>query len=151
MRRLAAPLEFVAFGWGDAEFFATTPTWSDLRAGTALRALSGLGDGAMHVEYVAAPGAYAGREIRVDREQYARLAAYIHASFARDANGRPRRLPAPGYFDTDAFYAAIPRYSLWLTSNDWVRRGLAAAGVRTPRWAPFDTALFYQLSRIDAR
>lgn len=145
MRALAAPLPWIAFGWGDAEFFATTPTWSDLRLSTALAALSGTGQGAMHVEYVAAPAAYAGRQLRLTAEQHARLVDYIRASFVRDASGRPRRLDASGYFDTDAFYAAGPRYTFWVTSNEWVRRGLATAGVRVPVWAPFDVAIFFQL------
>lgn len=145
MRALAAPLPWIAFGWGDAEFFASTPTWSDLRVRTALRALSGTGDGAMHVEYLARPGAYTGREVRLTAEQHARLVEYIRTSFVRDATGRPLRLQAAGYFDTDAFYAAVPRYSLWFTSNEWVRRGLQTAGVRAPLWAPFDAALFFQL------
>ena len=150
MRALAAPLPWIAFGWGDAEFFATTPTWSDLKFGTALRALSGTGEGAMHVEYLAAPSALAGRELRLSAEQHARLVEYIRASFVRDADGRPRRLRAPGYFDTDAFYAAGPRYTIWFTSNEWVRRGLHVAGVRAPVWAPFDRALFFQLRAISS-
>lgn len=145
MRALPAPLPWIAFGWGDAEFFATTPSWSDLRFSTALAALSGSGEGAMHVEYLARPGAYVGRELRLTAEQHARLVDYIRGSFQRDANGRPRRLAAPGYFASDAFYAAGPRYSLWFTSNEWVRRGLHTAGVRVPLWAPFDAALFFQL------
>jgi uncharacterized protein (TIGR02117 family) len=148
MRALAEPLQFIAFGWGDAEFFANTPAWSDLKLATALAALSGTGAGAMHVEYVAGPSGYAGRELSVSPAQYQRLVQYIRASFARDAAGRPRKLAVAGYFDTDAFYAAVPRYSPVSTSNDWVRRGLTAAGVRAPRWAPFDVALFYQLSRV---
>jgi uncharacterized protein (TIGR02117 family) len=86
--------------------------------------------------------------LSVSAAQYRRLVQYIRASFARDALERPRKLPLAGYFDRDAFYAAIPRYSPVLTSNDWVRRGLAESGVRAPRWAPFDVALFYQLSRV---
>ncbi|MGB2816156.1 MAG: TIGR02117 family protein [Burkholderiaceae bacterium] len=145
MRALAEPLPWIAFGWGDAGFFATTPTWSDLRFSTALAALSGRGDGAMHVEYLARPGAYAGRELRLTAEQHARLVDYVRGSFLRDASERPRRLPAPGYFASDAFYAAAPRYSLRFTSNEWVRRGLQVAGVRVPLWAPFDAAIFFQL------
>jgi uncharacterized protein (TIGR02117 family) len=145
MRSLAAPLPWVAFGWGDAGFFASTPTWSDLRLDTALVALSGTGEGAMHVEYLGNPGAYAGREIRLSTAQYARLVEYIRASFAPGSDGRPVKLRAAGYFDTDAFYAARPRYTFWVTSNEWVRRGLTVAGVRTPVWAPFDSALFFQL------
>lgn len=145
MRALAEPLPWIAFGWGDAEFFATTPTWSDLRFSTALAALSGSGEGAMHVEYLARPGAYPGRELLLTADQHARLVDYVRGSFQRDANGRPRRLQAPGYFAADAFYAAGPRYSLWVTSNEWVRRGLQTAGVRVPLWAPFDAAIFFQL------
>jgi uncharacterized protein (TIGR02117 family) len=145
MRALPAPLPWIAFGWGDAQFFATTPTWSELRFGTALAALSGTGAGAMHVEYLARPEAYPGRELRLTADQHARLVGYIRGSFERDADGRPRRLAAPGYFASDAFYAAGPRYSLWTTSNEWVRRGLQVAGVRVPLWAPFDVAIFFQL------
>ncbi len=102
----------------------------------------------MHVEYIAQPAEYAGRELRLTPAQYARLVEYVHDGFTRNADGRPRRLAAPGYFDTDAFYAAEPHYSFWLTSNEWVRRGLAAAGVRTPVWAPFDSAIFFQLRGV---
>jgi len=148
MRALAAPMQWIAFGWGDADFFASTPTWSDLKAGTAFVALTGLGEGAMHVEYITDPASYAGRELRLSPAQHARLVAYVRDSFERSADGRPIRLGAPGYFDTDAFYAAKPRYTFWMTSNEWVRRGLTAAGVRTPAWAPFDSALFFQLRSL---
>ena len=148
MRALAAPMQWIAFGWGDAAFFASTPTWSDLRPGTAFVALTGLGEGAMHVEYIADPASYAGRELRLSPAQHARLVEYVRDSFARTADGRPIRLAAPGYFETDAFYAARPRYTFWMTSNEWVRRGLTAAGVRTPAWAPFDSALFFQLRSL---
>src|SRR4030095_12089730 len=40
MRSLSEPLEWVAFGWGDRGFFAHTPTWADLKLGTALIAMS---------------------------------------------------------------------------------------------------------------
>ena len=102
----------------------------------------------MHVEYIADPTAYAGREVRLAPEQYARLVAYVRDSFARTADGRPIRLAAPGYFATDVFYAARPSYTFWMTSNEWVRRGLTAAGVRPPAGAPVDTALFFQLRSI---
>ena len=55
MRALAAPTEWIAFGWGDRGFMLTTPTWADLRPATALVAISGLGEGVMHVEYVESP------------------------------------------------------------------------------------------------
>ncbi len=149
MRSLPEPLEWVAFGWGDRGFFAHTPTWADLRPATALIALSGIGPGAMHVEYIESPRSYKAREVKISAEQYARLVAFIRASFQRDAAGRPHRTKLPGYFLTDAFYDASRSYKFWFTCNDWVRRALTEAGVRTSVWAPFDTALFYQLQKIN--
>lgn len=147
-RRLDAPLAWIAFGWGDRDFYLTTPTWRELRVRTALVALSGLGQGAMHVEYVDRPEAYASQRVRISPAQYRRLVEYLRASFRRDTQGRPIRIDAPGYFDTDAFYEAIPVYTFWYTCNEWVRRGLAEAGVRTAAWAPFDIAIFLQLRAV---
>lgn len=149
MRSLAEPLDWVAFGWGDRGFFAHTPTWADLKPATALIALSGFGPGAMHVEYIESPRAYKAREVKISPAQYARLVAFIRASFERDAAGRLHRTNLPGYFASDAFYEASAGYKFWFTCNDWVRRALSDAGVRAPLWAPFDTALFYQLQKIN--
>jgi uncharacterized protein (TIGR02117 family) len=145
--RLAAPpsLAWIAFGWGDREFFVRTRTWRDLRPATAASALLGLGPAAMHVEYLARPQDYRARRIELSNVQYARLVEILRAGFVRDAGGRPRRIDDPGYFDTDAFYEGTGRYTLWLTSNEWIRRVLAGAGVRTAAWAPFDVALFWHL------
>jgi uncharacterized protein (TIGR02117 family) len=139
---------WIAFGWGDQRFLLETPTWSDLRLSVALAALTGRGPGAMHVEYVETPQAYDAARVRLSDAQYTRLAAYIRASFARDAAGRVQKVDAPGYFGRDAFYKAVPRYSAVHTCNEWTRRSLQEAGVRTPAWSPFDAAIFAQLRRI---
>lgn len=145
--RLAAPppLDWIAFGWGDRDFYIRTRTWRDLRPRAAAVALSGLGRGAMHVEYLARPQDYRVQRIDLNTAQYASLVAALRGGFARDAAGRPQRIDDPGYFDTDAFYEGTGSYTLRLTCNEWIRRALAAAGVRTAVWAPFDTALFWHL------
>jgi len=145
--RLARPptLDWIAFGWGDRAFFIQTRTWAELRAGTALSALVGLGPAAMYVDYIARPQDYRVQRIDLNAEQYTRLVAGLSAGFARDAAGRPIRIDDPGYFDTDAFYEGTGRYSLVLTCNEWIRRVLAGAGVRTAAWAPFEAALFWHL------
>ncbi len=146
--RLGDPrlLRWIAFGWGDREFYVHTRTWRDLRPGTAAVALLGLGTGAMHVEYLAEPQRYRVQRIDVSAAQYRALVAAVRAGFRRDAAGAPLRIETAGYFDTDAFYEGTGRYTPWLTSNEWVRRALAGAGIRTCVWAPFDAALFWQLS-----
>lgn len=145
MSALVAPSRWIAFGWGDRGFMLTTPTWVDLRPGTAFVALSGLGRGAMHVEYVESPGAYSARRVRLSAEQYRRLVAFIRDAFVRDASGAVRRIDAAGYFGTDAFYEAVPTYTFWNTCNEWTRRALATAGVTTAWWAPLDIAVMHHL------
>ena len=146
--RLAASpaLDWIAFGWGDRDFFIRTRTWRDLRPRTAASALLGLGPAAMYVDYLARPQDYRVQRIDLAEPQYRRLVAALRAGFARDAAGRPRRIDDPGYFDTDAFYEGTGRYTAWLTCNEWIRRVLAEAGVRTAAWAPFDAALFWHLA-----
>jgi len=145
MGGLPAPTEWIAFGWGDRGFLLTTPTWADLRATTALLAITGLGRGAMHVEYIESPAAYKVRRVRVSETEYQRLVSFIRASFERDAGGKVRRIDAPGYIQADAFYEAVESYTFWHTCNEWTRRALAHAGVRTAVWAPLDAAIFYHL------
>ena len=145
--RLARPpaLDWIAFGWGDRAFFIQTRSWADLRTGTALSALLGLGPAAMYVNYLAWPQDYRAQRIDLSAAEYARLVAAQRAGFARDATGRPIRIDDPGYFDTDAFFEGAGRYTAWLTCNEWIRRVLAQAGVRTAAWAPFERALFWHL------
>jgi uncharacterized protein (TIGR02117 family) len=151
MPALADPTEWIAFGWGDRGFMLTTPTWADLRPVTALVAISGFGQGVMHIEYVDSPRAYNARTVRISRSQYEQLAEAIRASFVRGPDGGVRRVDAPGYFGTDAFYEAVPTYTFWYTCNEWTRRTLASAGIRTATWAPFDTAILAQLPPPERR
>ena len=138
-------LNWIAFGWGDRAFYLETPRWRDLRPGTALNALAGRGPAAMHVEYLVRPQDDRAVRVELDEAQYHRLVAYVRAGFARDAQDRAIRIDHPGYFATDAFFEGTGHYTLWLTSNEWVRRGLADAGVRTALWSPFDVGLFWHL------
>lgn len=144
-----AGFDWIAFGWGDRAFYLETPHWRDLRPGIALNALAGRGPAAMHVEYLARPQDYRSIRVAVDARQYAKLVAYVRAGFAHDREGNPVRIDHPGYFATDAFFEGTGHYSPWFTSNEWVRRGLADAGVRAPLWAPFDVALFRQLHELN--
>lgn len=139
--------EWIAFGWGDRAFYLETPTWRDLRLTTALNALAGRGPAAMHVEYLQRPHDYSARRVDLGAGQYARIVDYVRAGFARDAKGAVVRIDHPGYFATDAFFEGNGRYSPRLTSNEWVRRGLAEAGARTAAWSPFDVAIFWHLAR----
>lgn len=123
---------WLLFGWGDRDFYLNTPTWADIRPATAVSALVGSGQTLVHVDHLDDFYADADmRPLRLQADEYRRLASFIAASFA-DA-----RAVTPGYGARDVFYAGAGRYSLVRTCNVWTGDALKAAGVRTALWSPF--------------
>jgi uncharacterized protein (TIGR02117 family) len=128
-----ARFDHIGIGWGDLDFYKSTPSWADFDIGIALKALTGLGPAALHVQYRPGPGATEDcRAMTISVSQYRALGDYIGASMA--SPGWPA---APGYGATDLFYAAHGRFSLFETCNVWVGKGLKAAGLPTGLWTPF--------------
>jgi uncharacterized protein (TIGR02117 family) len=132
---LAAPDEpytHVAVSWGERAVFLDTPTWSDLRPATALRALAG-SEALLHVAHYVRPApGLDNRPLRLRADEYARLVRRIEQALAPPE----RRVRHPGYDVWDVFYAARGRYDWRQTCNQWTSDTLAAAGVRTGWWTP---------------
>jgi len=124
--------DHVGIGWGNLDFYRSTPRWSDFRIGTALHAVLGFGAAAFHVQYRPAPGpAERCGRVAVSPVQYRALANYIAAAMAGPEPS------APGYGTTDLFYPARGHFSLFESCNVWVGQGLQAAGLPTGLWTPF--------------
>jgi uncharacterized protein (TIGR02117 family) len=139
-----APPEYVSFGWGDAEFYVATDVWRNMRLWPALSALMGLNGAVIHVEHIPGPDPVAGAvTLTVSEVQYARLVAYIRATFQRTDSGLVILATDQNFGQGDRFYRATGRYGPISTCNEWVRRALAHAGVRTARWAPFDWGVMW--------
>ncbi len=138
----------VLIGWGDARIYPQTGTWADLTFKNAVSAILGLNGAVMQTLHVARPEP-SPRMIRVsvDDEGYRRLLKHIRGSLRRDAYGRAVPIHGASHGRGDAFYQAHGRYHPFNTCNEWVRTGLAAAGVRTAAWSPSDISLFYHLKR----
>jgi len=124
--------DHVGIGWGNLDFYRSTPRWSDFRIGTALHSALGFGAAALHVQYrpVPGPAERCGR-VAVSAVQYRALANYIAATTAG-----PDPV-APGYGATDLFYPARGRFSLFKSCNVWVGQGLQAARLPAGLWTPF--------------
>ena len=137
----------IAIGWGDQGFYLETPEWADLTASVALRALTGIGKSAVHIEYERRPDAKSPtvRTLRVSPATYAKLVQSIQAEFARDQTGALRLIARRGYTVHDAFYEGRSSFSLVTTCNEWVRGHLSHAGIRTAAWAPFHFAVYRHL------
>jgi uncharacterized protein (TIGR02117 family) len=134
--------DFVAFGWGDHDFFLQTPRWTDLKLGTTLKAMLIPTRTVMHVSLLHRPaeGKYC-RRVVLSAEQYRRLCRHIEGSFQEDARGRLFPIDDSGYGDVDTFYLARGKYSFLNTCNNWTGRGLKRAGVRTGLWTPYTVGL----------
>ncbi|WP_300304592.1 TIGR02117 family protein [Ferrovibrio sp.] len=140
--------DYVAFGWGDRDFYLKTRRPADLRPDLAFAALLGRGPAAMHVMRIRQPttrpdnpGQDRIRQLDIDPLQYHALAAYIRSGFAADSGGRPRRIPGASFSGHDAFYEATGRYSPIRTCNEWIGAGLRAAGLPAGWWTPFPFGL----------
>lgn len=143
--------KLIAIGWGDENFYMNTPEWSDLTFNTAISAILGLGKSAVHATYY--------YEILSDRpviqlylsvQQYTQLVHYIQAQLVKDKKGNTIYIPATNkkvVSGNDAFYAAKKRYSMFLTCNTWINRGLKACHKRACLWTPYAGGLFYQYGK----
>ncbi len=137
---------YVSFGWGDKGFYIETPTWADLKASTACKAMFWMSTSAMHVTWrkrIPTDGPRC-RSFRISRENYIALCAYIRASF-EDKDGRVQVVKAPTYSGYDAFYEAEGRYNLFRTCNVWTGQALKAGGIRVAAWTPFERSVYVQL------
>jgi len=138
--------DYIAFGWGDRDFYLHTRRPADFRPNLAVAALLGRGPAAMHVMRVPEPDADSGsvRRIEADLLQYHALVAYIRKGFALGGNDRPRPISGAAYSGTDAFYEAVGRYSPIRTCNEWIGAALRAAALPVGLWTPFPFGLMSQ-------
>lgn len=130
---------YIAMGWGDKGFFLNTPTWGDLTFSTAFVAAAGLGETAMHVDYLKNPPKTGerGKQFRITREQYMQLIAYIRSSFTLQ-NNKAMLIDHPGYGKRDKFFEANGSYSLFMTCNEWTGDGMEAAEMNVGVWTPLE-------------
>ena len=122
---------YLAFGWGDRDFYLNTPSWSQVSPVRVGKAFMGLGTTVLHVVHIPQPRpGESVRELMLSPEEYHRLVAFIRGTFAEGAS-------VHGYGGNDAFYPAKGGYSAFGTCNQWTGNGLRAAGVRMGMWTPF--------------
>lgn len=141
-------LDFVAFGWGDLEFYENTPEWNDLTPGVAFKALFMDSPAAMHVKFQH----YVIQDdhtitIQVTSDQYFALADYIKETFILDENGNAMNIPDLNYEMNDTFYHATGSLTLLNTCNTWTNKALKSAGMRASLWTPFTEGIFYSYSK----
>lgn len=138
--------DYVAFGYGNRDFYLNTPTWADLSVTTALAAAFGRGPALVHVDHVwnSGPDEYQ-QPVTLRRAEYARLAEHIRESFLLDGEGKPIPLLGRGYGPSDVFYEGRGNYNMARTCNEWTGEGLRAAGIRMGAWTPFADSVMWRV------
>lgn len=141
---------YLAFGFGNRDFYLNTPTWADLSFKTAFAAMIGGGPSLVHVDHETDPveDEYT-RRMTISREQYRRLTRYIRDSFQLDEQGRPMPLIGRGYGWSDVFYESGRSYNFVRTCNEWTGEALRTAGIRAGVWTPLSQSIMWRLEAGD--
>ncbi len=131
---------YLAFGWGDENFYLNTPTWGDLTFSNAFGAMFLKSSTLLHVtRYTAVQDNWI--EIKIEQQQFNALSMYIQSSFKHDDFGNKVLLKDEGYTSFDNFYKAYGSYSCLTTCNTWVNSGFKESGLKSCFWTPFDFGL----------
>lgn len=131
---------FLAFGWGDENFYLHTPTWGDLTVNRAIHALFLENSTLIHLSpYKTRRTEWA--KIHLNGDQLTAIMAYLRGSFKHEEQGNKILIAGHSYGYGDSFYKAQGSYSFTKTCNTWVNDGLQESGLPACYWTPFDFAI----------
>ncbi|GAA4114853.1 TIGR02117 family protein [Aquimarina addita] len=134
---------YVAFGWGDENFYIHTPTWGDLTFNNAFGALFLKSTTLMHVtRYSQVHKTWS--KVYVSSAQLEKLNAYILSSFKKDTQNDILHVPDSGYSRRDTFYKANGSYSCFKTCNSWANSAFKESNLKACFWTPFDFGLIHK-------
>ena len=138
--------QFVSFGWGDKNFYAKTPEWSDLTFSVAFKALFLKSESAMHVTHYQRTYTH-WEKVELCPHQTDALSNYIENSFEKTEHGQLQKSEIQGYTSSDGFYEAKGNFTLFTTCNVWTNNALKEIEVKTSVWSPFDFGVLYHLPK----
>lgn len=134
----------LAFGWGDKGFYLDTPTWADLKASTAAKAITGLSSSAMHITFYGNLKEDENcKKFFISENQYQKMIRYIENSFLLDTSNKTQRIGTHSYGKHDIFYEAKGSYNLFYTCNTWVNQALKAGNQKAALWTVLDKGIFW--------
>lgn len=145
--RLPVGSRYVAFGWGDANFYLNTPTWGDLTFANAVNALFLESPTLMHVT------GYRNQikswvKVSLSAKQLSEINSYLLQGFKLNESSYKVWVANQAYSKADSFYEANGNYTALNTCNSWVNKGLKKANLPACLWTPFDFGI---LSRYTSK
>ena len=137
--------KYLAFGWGEREFYMNAPDRFDLKSSAGLRALFLPNPSVIRVEgYRYLPKKAEIKCFGVSQQGYLNLSKFIDDTFQVNKQGGKIRLRY-GIPPNVSYYEAKGTYSVLRTCNSWTAEGLEKADVNTPRWAGLSSAIMLHL------
>ncbi len=137
--------KYYSFGWGDREFYRTTPYWEDLTFKTAFKALFLNTPSAMHIRQLDKIDSEKIIELNIKAEEYKRLSEYflMHLKFKKKNQISPLDFH---YSENDVFYASFSSFHAFRTCNSWSNNALKYSGLNSCLWTAFAFPIFWQYS-----
>lgn len=133
---------WIIVGWGSRSFYVETPTWSDLKPGPVIDALT-WDRSVMHVRRAgeistSLPNV---REISLTPDEFDGLVQDIRTSFQKEDGLSPVAISGAAYDAHDIFFPANGGFNAFLGCNTWTALMLRQAGVKTGFWTPLPFTL----------
>lgn len=137
--------KYLSFGWGERDFYLSTPSLADLKFSTTFKALFLTNSSVIYVKgYQFIPSNLEVKCIKVNKTDYLQLMQFIQATFQVDAKGRKIRI-RHGHTNNASFYEAVGSYSILKNCNSWTGEGLRKADINTPVWDGLSSAIMWHL------
>jgi len=131
---------YLAFRWGDENFYLYTPQWKDLTFNNAFKALFLKSSTLVHLtKYNNIQKDWV--KIDINDTELNKLNLYINKTFKLDKFKNKIIIPNKGYSLNDDFYYANGSYSCFKTCNSWVNSAFKESGLKSCLWTPFDFGL----------
>ena len=127
---------YVGYGWGSEVFYLNVSTWDDVTVKVACQALFTKPKSLMHITYHNnVKNNWI--KIKVTKEQLSNLNDIIDSSFKKIDGNLVFR--SEGYTDSDIFYEANGKYTIFKTCNTWANNALKDSGIKALYWTPFSS------------
>lgn len=129
--------EWLMLGWGSEAFYTTAGSYADIQASAVWTAVTG-DSAVMRLDVTTAlpPDLPQITWLWLSRAQYQALLTQLQGSFLRDQTDLPLAHPAPGLGQSDSFWRARGRFSIFRPCNQWLSEALRGAGVPFGGWTP---------------
>ena len=140
-----ADYKYLAFGWGEREFYMNAPREIDAKIPAGIKALFLPNPSVIRVEgYKNLPRNFEIECFGVSQTGYLKLNKFIKDTFQLDPQGEKIRL-SYGRPRNVSYFEAKGTYSILRNCNSWTAEGLRKADVNTPVWAGLSTAIMLHL------